>query len=85
MIARRAGQRPAARHEAAGAIHAALAGLKLEYRQAIELRYIQQLPVAEIAARMDRTERAVHMLCNRGLKQLEAAMGCATRFITRKG
>lgn len=76
--------RSAARHEAASAIHVALAGLKPDYRQAIELRYIQRLPVADIASKMNRTERAVHMLCNRGLKDLRDAMGRATQFITHK-
>ncbi len=83
-VHRQTPSRSAARHEAASAIHVALAGLKPEYREALELRYVQRLPVADIASKMNRTERAVHMLCNRGLKDLREAMGRATQFMTHK-
>jgi DNA-directed RNA polymerase specialized sigma24 family protein len=42
------------------------------------------LSVAETAARMSRTERAVHMLCHRGLEQLRDVLGRSSRFFTRK-
>jgi RNA polymerase sigma-70 factor (ECF subfamily) len=56
------------------ALRVALAGLKPEYREALRLRYDENLPVAEIARQMGRTERAIHMLCNRGLKRLRDAI-----------
>ncbi len=66
------------------AVSVALAGLKKDYRDALQLRYIEGLPVASIAKRLDRTERAVHMLCNRGLKRLREAMGSASAYFTRR-
>jgi RNA polymerase sigma factor (sigma-70 family) len=76
--------RSAARHEAVSAIQVALAGLNEDYRQALQLRYVKAMPVKEIAETMGRTERAVHMLCNRGLKSLRAAMGRSSQFLTKK-
>jgi RNA polymerase sigma-70 factor (ECF subfamily) len=76
--------RSVARRQAVSAIQVALAGLKDDYRQAIRLRHIEGLPVAEVAKKMNRTERAVHMLCNRGLKELKEAMGRASQFLSRK-
>jgi RNA polymerase sigma-70 factor (ECF subfamily) len=76
--------RSVARHEAAGAIRVVLAALKEDYRRAIELRYIQRLSVAEVAGIMNRTERSVHNLCRRGLKELHAVMGRTSQFLTRK-
>ncbi len=74
--------RSAARHEAGSAIHVALAGLRDDYRQAICLRYLEGLPVADVAARMDRTPRAVHMLCHRGLQRLRESLGRASDFLS---
>lgn len=68
-----------ARREREQAIHIGLAGLKEDYRQALTLRYVEGLPVADIAQRMNRTERAVHMLCNRGIKRLKEIMGSRSR------
>lgn len=77
--------RSVARREGVGAAQIALAGLKDDYRRAIEMRYIQGLTVAQTAAKLDRTERAVHMLCHRGLKRLKAAMGRSADFLSHKG
>ena len=71
----------AAGHEAVAAVQAALGRLPADYREALRLRYIEGRPVAEAAARMGRTEVAVQMLCHRGLRQLAAAMGSASRFL----
>jgi len=67
--------RSAAGHEAVSALQVAMAGLKEEYREALRLRYLDGLAVADAAARMNRTERAVQMLCNRALKRLRQVMG----------
>jgi RNA polymerase sigma-70 factor (ECF subfamily) len=76
--------RSAAGHEAVRAIHVGLAGLNADYREALRLRYIEGVSVAEAAARMQRTERAVHMLCHRGLEQLRLAVGRSSQFFSRK-
>ncbi len=75
--------RSAAGHEAARAIQIGLAGLNQDYREALRLRYLLGLPVADIAARMGRTEAAIHMLCHRGLEQLRLALGRSSQFFSR--
>ena len=74
--------RCAARTEIEQILTHALAYLPADYRTAIRLRYIRAMPVAQIAAEMDRTERAVHMLCNRGLKRLRDVLGSASAFLS---
>jgi RNA polymerase sigma-70 factor (ECF subfamily) len=76
--------RSAARREAASAIHVAMAGLKQEYRDALRMRYIEGLSVAEVAAKLGRSEGAVQMLCHRALHEMRAAMGRASGFLTIK-
>jgi len=56
-------------------LEGALAKLGEDQRQAIELRYLRQLNVAETAARMDRSERAVRSLCVRALIRLRELLG----------
>ncbi|MEW6251864.1 MAG: sigma-70 family RNA polymerase sigma factor [Planctomycetota bacterium] len=76
--------RSVAGHEAARAIQIGLASLRADYREALRLRYIVGLPVAEVAERMARTEAAVHMLCHRGLEQLRCAIGRSSQFFSRR-
>jgi len=76
--------RSAAGHEAAAAVRVALAGLREDYRTALTMRYIDGLAVSEVAGRMNRTDRAVHMLCYRGLEALRAAMGRSSAYLSRK-
>jgi len=76
--------RSVARHEAANAVQMGLASLKPDYRQAITLRYVQGLPVAEVATVMNRTPRAVHNLCRRGLRELHGVLGRSSDYLTRK-
>ena len=45
--------------------------------EVIRLRYLNQLDVAETAAKMDRTERAVRSLCVRALIRLRELLGDA--------
>lgn len=75
--------RSVAGHEAAGAIRRALDGLNEDYRTAIQLRYFDGLSVAETAARMNRTEPAIHMLCHRAIAQLRQLMGSESDFFSR--
>ncbi|MCK4340817.1 MAG: sigma-70 family RNA polymerase sigma factor [Phycisphaerae bacterium] len=83
-VTERTPSRSAAGREAIGAVQVGLAGLKDDYREALRLRYIEGLPVAEVAARMGRTKRAVHMLCHRGLRRLREAVGRSSQFFSSK-
>lgn len=83
-VSDRTPSRSAAGREALYAVQIGLAGLKSDYREALRLRYLVNLPVAEIAARLNRTERAVHMLCHRGLEQLRAVLGRSSQYLSRK-
>ncbi|MHC5111163.1 MAG: sigma-70 family RNA polymerase sigma factor [Planctomycetota bacterium] len=74
--------RSAAGREAMAHVSEALKSLKDDYREALQLRYIEGLPVNETAARMKRTEGAVCLLCHRGLKRLSHVLGQSTRFFS---
>jgi RNA polymerase sigma-70 factor (ECF subfamily) len=76
--------RDARGHELEEAIHAAIAGLYPAYREALELRYLLDLSPAQVAARMGRTEDAVHKLCGRAIGALREAIGDAGRFTSRE-
>lgn len=60
--------------EAKGLLLACLAKLPEHYREVLQLRYLEERPVAEVAAVMNRGDGAVAMLCQRALKQLRVAM-----------
>lgn len=75
--------RSAGGHEASAAIQVALAGLKGEYREALELTYLEGLSVADTAARLGKTEAAIHKLCSRGLQALRESMGEAAKYLSR--
>ena len=67
------------------AVQNALGELKEDYREALRLHYIESLSVAETAERMGRSDGAVLMLCNRGLRRLAEVIGDPARFFSRKG
>jgi RNA polymerase sigma factor (sigma-70 family) len=71
-----------ARQEAVVALQVAMSTIDEPYRQAIDLRYVHGWSVARTAETMQRSERAVQMLCYRGLRKLEAAMGRASHFFS---
>lgn len=75
--------RSAAHRELVRIVQDALDELKEDYREVLQLRYIQSLSVAETAQRMGRSDGAVMMLCNRGLQQLEEVIGDPSRFFSR--
>jgi len=75
--------RSVARHEAVAAVRAGLASLGNECRQAIELRYIQGVSVAEAAEVMGKPPRMVRGLCYRGLAELRVLMGSSSQFFTK--
>ncbi|MFG0251835.1 MAG: sigma-70 family RNA polymerase sigma factor [Phycisphaerales bacterium JB038] len=55
----------------------ALEELRADHREVLELRYFQQLNVAQTAAKMGRSERAVRSLCVRALIHLRELLGDA--------
>lgn len=76
--------RSAAAHEATVALQVALDSLEPDYRDVLRLRYIEMQPIAVCAARLQRSEGAVHMLLSRALAALRARLGETGRFFTRK-
>jgi RNA polymerase sigma-70 factor (subfamily 1) len=76
--------RSVAGHEAAAAVQSALSGLKDEYRDVLRLRYFDGLSVSETAARMGRSESAIHMLCHRAVAQLRDVLGSASQYFSKK-
>lgn len=78
---RRTPSRSAARHEFMAALEQSLGRLPPEFGQALSLRYLQGLSCAEIAQQMGRTERAVHMLCNRALKLVRRELRSVSMYM----
>lgn len=76
--------RSAAHRELVNQVRDALSGLKDDYRDALRLHYIECFSVAETAQRMGRSDGAVLMLCNRGLRQLAETIGDPAKFFSRK-
>lgn len=60
----------AMREEEVSQLAAALAQLPADQRMAVELHHLQALPLAEVAAKLDRTKGATAALLFRGLKKL---------------
>ncbi len=65
----------AARHEAVAAVQEAIEALPDDYRQAVELRLFAGRSLAETAAVMRRSPRAVQGLIDRAKKKMRAALG----------
>jgi RNA polymerase sigma-70 factor (ECF subfamily) len=55
-------------------VHQALAELSEEQQQIIRLRYVDNLPTREIAARLSKTDVAIRVTLSRTIKQLEASL-----------
>ena len=75
--------RMAARREGAAVIATCMAQLKDEYRQVVQLRFLDGRRVAEVMEIMGKSEGAVHMLCHRALKELRVLMRSASRFLSQ--
>jgi RNA polymerase sigma-70 factor (ECF subfamily) len=65
----------ATRRERAACLLAAVGRLPPEDQEVLGLRYFQNLPYAEIAARLGRREPAVRKLCERALRRLRDEWG----------
>lgn len=68
--------------EATTALKIALAALSSDMRHAIERRYFDLWPAAQIAREMDRTEGAIEQLCHRARRHLRASLGRASQFLS---
>ncbi len=75
--------RGAARSEALAIMMVQLVQLPKDYRQVLQWRLIDNLPVPEVARRLDRSEPAVHMLCHRALKKLKELMGPPSKYLSQ--
>ena len=73
--------RSAARHEFMAALEQSLNRLPPDLGEALSLRYIQGFSCAEIGEKMGRTERAVHMLCNRALKVVRRELRSVSMYM----
>jgi RNA polymerase sigma-70 factor (ECF subfamily) len=73
--------RSASGHEFMAALEQSLGRLPQDLRTAVTLRYIQGMSPTEIAGKMDRTERAVHQLCYRGVQMVRRELRSASMFI----
>lgn len=58
------------KEEALGVLAACVATLPDHYREVIQMRFIEGLPVSDVAARLDRSIGSIHMICHRALRQL---------------
>lgn len=56
--------------EALGVLNACVATLPEHYREVIQMRFIEGMPVAEVARQLGRSIGSIHMLCHRALRQL---------------
>jgi RNA polymerase sigma-70 factor (ECF subfamily) len=56
-------------------LHAALQKLPEEQREALRLRYVENLPSKEIAAKIGKTDAAVRVMLTRSLKKLQELLG----------
>jgi RNA polymerase sigma-70 factor (ECF subfamily) len=62
-------------HERRAALQRAMGDLRPAYQQVIRMRYLEGLPVRDAAERLGRSEHAVHMLCNRAMRELSRQLG----------
>jgi RNA polymerase sigma-70 factor (subfamily 1) len=67
-------------HELAAALEQSISRLPPDYQTAIRLRYIERQNVDAIAVALGRSQRAVHMVCNRALKALRKDLRSESHF-----
>lgn len=68
-------------HEVALAVQRSIDRLPPDHNRAIRLRHIEGMSAKDAAAKMNRTEGAFHLLCNRGLKRLREDLKSKSGFI----
>jgi RNA polymerase sigma-70 factor (ECF subfamily) len=74
--------RQVAQAEGVAAVMSSLARLPNNQRDVIRWRFIEEVPFAEIAQRLGKSEDATYMLCHRGLKTLRGLLVSITRYLT---
>ncbi len=67
--------------ELMAAFQVALAGLPAEYREVVQLRYIDARPPTEVAQRMNRSEDAIRGICHRARDRLREDLMRLSRYI----
>lgn len=80
-VYRRTPSQSAIRHELLISLERGIERLTPDHRQALQCRYVDNLPIEQIAQRMHRSDGAVLMLCNRALKALRVELGSISRYI----
>lgn len=70
----------AASHELMAALEGAIERLPLDQARAMRLRYLKGMNTKETAKIMRRSEGAISMLCNRGLKVLRLELRSASIY-----
>jgi len=71
----------ASRREVVAMVEHSLHMLKIDYREAVRLRYLEGLSLKDTAMRMKRTEDSAQKLCERALAALRAEMRTASRYL----
>jgi RNA polymerase sigma-70 factor (ECF subfamily) len=80
-VYQRTPSRSAVRREIIAALERSVDGLPVTQRDVIRLRYLEGLPIEEIAKRMGRTPGAIKQLCNRAYKALRVEMRSASMYL----
>lgn len=75
----------AASQEATNALNEVLKQLPEHYQQAVRMVYLEGRPVAEAAAHMGKTPRAIHNICNKAKIQLRNFLGSGSRYLGPAG
>lgn len=74
--------RSMARREAGQAVQTALGQLTDDHRQAVQLVYLEGASAAEAAARMGRSEHAIHHLCHKARGRLRELLKSRARYLS---
>lgn len=74
--------RHVARDEATAALLSSLARLTDDQRTVVRLRFLEGLPVAEVAQRLEKTDDAIHALTYRAIAALRQHLGSVSRFFS---
>ncbi len=72
-----------ARSEAVAGVMSCLARLSPDQRAVVRLRFLEGRTVPETAARLSKTDAAVHALCYRALKELRRLLVSLSRYLSR--
>lgn len=73
------------REEAVRALHVALAELPDDYRQVLQLRFLDGKTIEETAEAMGRTPDSIRAIANRAKKKLREVLGAMSDFLSRGG